>query len=333
MPSLPLINNTTSNTPSLSPSNTSYLPGAQASSREEIHEFLQPKQQPELMYLLVDSDADHNKAAQLAHKLPIQVFHYDKDTLPFEASLFLHLTKEGLKLEQGNMVLTCNFKDMLARIKPGKLQTELLVKATKLKNKQPSGLVSTQSDKTQISTESSGISSEYPLQTNTAPTPIVIDATAGLGQDSFLLAAAGFTVHMYEQDPIIAALLQDSLERAKQNKTLAPIASRMYLHEEDSVAALQKLEADTFCRKPDVIYLDPMFPERTKSAAVKKKFQLLHHLEHPCENEEELLSTAMNIRPRKIVVKRMAKGPFLAGKKPSYSIKGKSIRYDCYVYA
>ena len=205
--------------------------------------------------------------------------------------------------------------------------------------------------------------------------PIAIDATAGLGQDSFLLAAAGFSVYMFEQDPIIAALLEDALNRAQSDPALANIVERMHLFTEDSISALQRLSislsqdkqvqhasstpnqetAEAFLSsqdqgnqtldtslftnrpyltvKPDVIYLDPMFPERTKSAAVKKKFQLLHHLEHPCENEEELLGAAMNIQPRKIVVKRMAKGPFLAGKKPSYSVKGKSIRYDCYVYA
>ena len=76
-----------------------------------------------------------------------------------------------------------------------------------------------------------------------------------------------------------------------------------------------------------------MFPERTKSAAVKKKFQLIHILENPCENEEELLSAALNVRPRKVVIKRPVKGPFLANAKPSYSLKGKAVRYDCFVFA
>ena len=183
----------------------------------------------------------------------------------------------------------------------------------------------------------------------------VIDATAGLGQDSFLLAAAGFSVEMYEQDPIIAALLQDALERGSKNAALATVISNMHLYKQDSVSALKDRAyalgmthpmgeaqnpiadndsfAQTNLRKPEVIYLDPMFPARTKSAAVKKKFQLLHQLEHPCENETELFEAAQMLRPHKIVVKRMLKGPYLANKKPSYSIKGKAIRYDCYVYA
>lgn len=269
------------------------------------------------------------------------------DTFPYvvdpdaEHPLVLHRTEQGLVLEKDAMSLRCDFKEMLPRVKPGKLQTELLVKAAKIKHKEP---LSDSGIQSKNNIEQSKVTNERSLPA----IPIAIDATAGLGQDSFLLAAAGFSVYMFEQDPIIAALLEDALNRAQSDPALANIVERMHLFTEDSISALQRLSISLsqdkqtpqtsdsqpyLSVKPDVIYLDPMFPERTKSAAVKKKFQLLHHLEHPCENEEEFLSAAMNIRPRKIVVKRMAKGPFLAGKKPSYSIKGKSIRYDCYVYA
>lgn len=269
------------------------------------------------------------------------------DTFPYvvdpdaEHPLVLHRTEQGLVLEKEKMSLRCDFLEMLPRIKPGKLQTELLIKSAKVKHKKPLSDSTTQTKK---KIDQSRVANEKSLPAS----PIAIDATAGLGQDSFLLAAAGFSVYMFEQDPIIAALLEDALDRAKSDPALANIIERMHLFTEDSISALQRLGTSLsrnkqtpqtsdsqpyLAVKPDVIYLDPMFPERTKSAAVKKKFQLLHYLEHPCENEEELLSAAMNIRPRKIVVKRMAKGLFLAGKKPSYSIKGKSIRYDCYVYA
>lgn len=269
------------------------------------------------------------------------------DTFPYvvdpdaEHPLILHRTEQGLVLEKEKMSLRCDFLEMLPRIKPGKLQTELLVKAAKIKRKAAVTESTKQAKNKDVQSEETN--DEYP-----SDAPIAIDATAGLGQDSFLLAAAGFSVYMFEQDPIIAALLEDALDRAKSDPVLANIVERMHLFAEDSISALQRLGTSLsrdeqmpqtsdsqpyLTVKPDVIYLDPMFPERTKSAAVKKKFQLLHHIEHPCENEEELLSAAMNIQPRKIVVKRMAKGPFLAGKKPSYSIKGKSIRYDCYVYA
>ena len=99
---------------------------------------------------------------------------------------------------------------------------------------------------------------------------------------------------------------------------------------EDSVAGLPAL-ANTLPAPPDVVYLDPMFPERRKSAAVKKKFQLIHHLERPCEDEKALLQAALAANPRKIVVKRPLKGSALAGVRPSYALAGKAIRYDVIV--
>ena len=100
---------------------------------------------------------------------------------------------------------------------------------------------------------------------------------------------------------------------------------------------LEALEAVKACANAkfdesvDVVYLDPMFPGRTKSAAVKKKFQLLHRLEMPCQDEKSLLDAALGARPRKIVIKRPIKGPYLAGVKPSYELCGKAVRYDCIV--
>ena len=97
----------------------------------------------------------------------------------------------------------------------------------------------------------------------------------------------------------------------------------MTVYKGDSVKYMSSLN-----KSPDVVVLDPMFPERQKSALVKKKFQLLQQLEHPCSNEEELLSAAIGVNPRKIVIKRPLKGAFLAGRKPDYSLSGKAIRYD-----
>ena len=162
-----------------------------------------------------------------------------------------------------------------------------------------------------------------------------IDATAGFGEDSLLLAAAGFTVDLYEQDCVIAALLKDALDRAADDPALAAAVSRMRLHAgEDSIAGLRhtaELIGRGELAAPDVVYLDPMFPERTKSAAVKKKFQLLHHLEQPCADEETLVEAALAERPRKVVIKRPVKGPLLAGVKPSYQLAGKAVRYDVLV--
>ena len=209
------------------------------------------------------------------------------------AELELRHGDDGLELVGEGMVLRADFARMLPRLRPDRLARELLVRAARVR----------------------GVAS-----------PTVVDATAGLGEDSLLLAAAGFTVTMFERDSVIAALLRDALERAADEPQLAGIVERMTLVEGDSVAGLSELSAP-----PDVVFLDPMFPERTKSAAVKKKFQLLHHLERPCEDEEGLLAAALSARPRKVVVKRPPKGPWLAGVKPSHSLAGKAVRYDVIV--
>lgn len=218
------------------------------------------------------------------------------------AGLELTRTPEGLTLTDGSMELRADFARMLPRLKQGRLQQELLVKAARAKG---------------------------------VERPWAIDATAGFGEDSLLLAAAGFIVDLYEQDCVIAALLQDALDRAADDSALADAVARMCLHAgEDSIAGLHQTAASIGqgeLAAPDVVYLDPMFPERTKSAAVKKKFQLLHHLEQPCADEETLVQAALAVHPRKVVIKRPVKGPLLAGIKPSYQLAGKAVRYDVLV--
>jgi 16S rRNA (guanine1516-N2)-methyltransferase len=80
-----------------------------------------------------------------------------------------------------------------------------------------------------------------------------------------------------------------------------------------------------------VVYLDPMFPERRRRAATNKKLQLFQRLERPCDDEAALMEAALAAGPRKVVVKRPLKGPYLAGAKPSSSLSGKVVRYDVYV--
>lgn len=204
--------------------------------------------------------------------------------------------ENGLKLTDGVLELRGDLAGMAGRLRQANLERELLVRASRLKN--------------------------------FSGRPVLLDATAGLGEDSMLLAAAGFEVHMYENDPVIGALLEDAHRRALSDPAVSGIASRMTVHREDSIEAMHHLDY-----APDVIFLDPMFPERQKSASVKKKFQLLQKLERPCSNEHELLEAAVDLRPLKIVIKRPVKGPFLDGRRPDYSITGNAVRYDCLVFA
>ena len=212
-----------------------------------------------------------------------------------QAGLLLLRDEKGLYLTDGKLQVRGDFTQLLPRLRPGNLNGELIVKAARTKRA------------TQV-------------------LPFAIDATAGLGEDSILLAAASFRVILYENDPVIAALLRDALRRAADDPDLATVVSRMELREEDSIAALRRDHREQ--EVPEVIFLDPMFPERQKSALVKKKFQLLQRLESPCTDEEALLAAALTANPRKILVKRPLKGPWLAGVKPAYSLSGKAVRID-----
>jgi len=156
--------------------------------------------------------------------------------------------------------------------------------------------------------------------------PLVIDATAGLGRDGFLLAAAGFRVQLFESNPVVAALLRDGLERASRAPALAAIVARMQLVVGNALDLLPLLSDP-----PEVIYLDPMFPPRSKAAKVKQDLQLLQLLQLHDQDPVPLLQAALAIRVRKVVVKRPLKGPALAGPAPSYTLRGKAIRFDVYV--
>ena len=198
---------------------------------------------------------------------------------------------KGVSLTGYGLSYQGDFENMLHRVTNGRLQHEMLVRAAK-------------SDK---------------------PGRKAIDATAGMGEDAFLLAAQGYEVTLFEQNPVIAVLLKDALRRAKKHPVLKDIASRMNLVQDNSVEGMSKLLDPV-----DVIYLDPMFPARQKSSLINKKLQLIQKLEPPCSEETDLFDAAISASPSKIIVKRPLKSEFLDGRKPSYTLNGKAIRYDCY---
>ncbi len=158
---------------------------------------------------------------------------------------------------------------------------------------------------------------------------LLIDAAAGLGRDGFLLAAAGFRVRMFERHPLTASLLREGLSQAALHPDTAAIAARIRLTEGDALEYLPFLE-----EAPEVIYLDPMFPARSKSAQVKRAARFLRSLHEEEENremEQRLLASALQLQPRKVVVKRPLKGGMPPGRPPSYTLKGRAVRFDVYV--
>lgn len=208
-----------------------------------------------------------------------------------KTALYVVYDQEGTCLTDGEMTLRGDYIPRMRRLKHHNLTHEALIKAAHSKDKK---------------------------EHLTA-----IDGTAGLGEDSLLLAAYGFSVTLCEHNPVISALLKDTLARARTIPELEPVVSRMTVYEGSSLTCFASLSTP-----PDVILLDPMFPERKKKSKVKEKLQLIQKLEAPCTEENTLLEAALATGAPKIIIKRPAKGPWLADRKPSYVIEGKVIRYD-----
>lgn len=162
--------------------------------------------------------------------------------------------------------------------------------------------------------------------------PSVLDCTAGLGRDGFILAALGCRVLMLERHPVVFQLLQDGLQRARAaaSEELEPILARLCLRCADACQLIRNRDAELLQFAPDVIYIDPMFPERKKSALVKKEMRYFHYFIGDDEDADCLLEQALTLAAHRVVVKRPIKAEPLGERAPNYAIKGKSTRYDVY---
>lgn len=155
----------------------------------------------------------------------------------------------------------------------------------------------------------------------------VVDATAGLGRDAFLLACKGCEVTGVERSPIIAALLDDGLRRALADDRVGRvIGDRLRFIHADARHYLRALGPGD---APDVVYMDPMFPERAKSALVKKESQALRGVVGADDDAAELLAAARAVALRHVVVKRPRHAPPLAPD-VTRACEGKSTRFDVY---
>ena len=156
--------------------------------------------------------------------------------------------------------------------------------------------------------------------------PDVVDATAGLGRDAFVLASLGCRVRMIERHPVVAALLEDGLRRGYQDPEIGEwLLQRLTLI---YGASAQKLS--TLTPRPDVVYLDPMYPHRQKSALVKKEMRIFQSLVGPDEDADALLEPARRLAKKRIVVKRPDYAPALDGVETSAAVVTKSHRFDIY---
>ena len=155
--------------------------------------------------------------------------------------------------------------------------------------------------------------------------PTVLDATAGMGRDSLMMAMLGCKVIMQERNFAIYHLLKNALIRLKSSSEFKQeISERLSLNRLNSIDSA----ADEHV---DVIYLDPMFPERKKSALVKKEMRLFKLVAGDDLDSDQLLLNALEHDVKRVVVKRPKGAPVLADKRPSHEIKAKKFRYDVYV--
>ncbi len=174
------------------------------------------------------------------------------------------------------------------------------------------------------------------------PRPRVVDATAGLGEDTWVLAAFGCTVTAIERQPIIAAMLHDALQRAAAGgDQAATIAARITLTHND---AIHWLDAPAEATRPDVVYLDPMFPDPTRRATQRKPMRVLRLIAGADQDAQALLAAARRAAASRVVVKRSAKAPPLAagrtgdtgdtgdtgGAAPVATHRGRGHRFDVY---
>lgn len=172
--------------------------------------------------------------------------------------------------------------------------------------------------------------------------PSILDATAGLAGDAFVLATLGCPITLIERSPAIYALIENAVERASLSENFQAILKQGFhiinCDANDyirSALARKTTDHDDTCKTesmmpPDVIYIDPMYPERKKSALVKKDMQILQRLHGQDDNIAELLENALLYAKKRVVVKRPINAETLSTRTPNTCIKSKKTRYDIY---
>lgn len=159
------------------------------------------------------------------------------------------------------------------------------------------------------------------------PRPRVVDATGGLGEDAWLLAAWGCEVVVCERHPVVAALLADGLAHAAASHP--QLARRIALHRIDAAAFLSSLAPQ---QQPDVVYLDPMFPTGHEPALPRRPMRILRQLVGDDADAEALLALSRTVARRRVVVKRPA---WAAPLHPQCAAqhRGRGYRFDVYLSA
>ena len=249
-----------------------------------------------LKIAILVNDAYHEESINLSQRLEINIVNSKDSTNEYSYffqylndKLYLHNAKD-LK-ERPILADFCSDK-LLYRLKFGGGKSELIAKATSI---------------------------------NKIQNPTIIDATTGLGKDSFIIASLGANVTMVERSNIVHALLENALILSKRYENISKITNKMKLINQDSYQYISNLK---IC--PDVIYLDPMFPTRKKSASVKKAMLIFKDIVGDDQDSDKLLDVAIKMAKKRVVVKRPIDAKHLNDLRPDIIYKGKSNRFDVY---
>ncbi len=232
-----------------------------------------------------------SKAESFAHELGIPLVPLEEENLH---PLLLKLTPQRLELSAEKHMIYVDFLEpaLLYRCRHGGGRKQLIARATGLHKKNLT----------------------------------ICDISAGLGKDGFILAALGADITLIERSPVIGALLKDGWERAQKITWIAQLHWRCLVAE-----SKQYLSNLTEEQRPQVIYFDPMFPQRQKSALVKIKMRVLRNIVGEDLDAAETLQFALNIAKERVVVKRPRLAEAIPGPKPSFSLEGQSSRFDVYI--
>lgn len=250
---------------------------------------------------LDQADQFHQTLAQrgvLTHV--VEVEQINARFLRHHPEMALVVDSKGLWLSAEGMKMQPAWVDEIGRLKRATLKSEMIARACQL--------------------------SEHPR---------LLDATAGLGHDSLLMAHLGAQVTLLERHPILFTLLESAHAQALKDPYLSETVQRMQLIFNDAEKYLTSCVADQF----DVIYLDPMFPQRDqnknalkKQAQVKKQMQLLHKL-LPEDGEMDLGDRLLDLSravAKRVIVKRPRLAVFLADTEPQHQWTGDACRFDAY---
>jgi 16S rRNA (guanine1516-N2)-methyltransferase len=157
-------------------------------------------------------------------------------------------------------------------------------------------------------------------------TPQIIDATAGLGRDSFLLASLGANVTLIERSEKMHALLDQGMKQAaREGGEFREIIGRMTLLKGDAKDLLPELSGEA-------ILIDPMHPPRHNSALVKQELRQVREIVGTDDDAADLVRVALEHASNRVVLKWPAKADPIEGLKAcSHQILGKTTRYDVFM--